>query len=256
MKIGICNGNLSLYETLISLGYDFVEVNNTYIHGLSEDEFASLKAFADAHPGFIYSCNCLIPGDLRLTGPDVDFEKIRKFCLESFSRMNDLGVKMLVFGSSKAKTVPEGFPMEKAWQQLVEVTRLFAEIADSFNMRVCIEPLRYAECNIINTAYDSAKLVELTDRPNVGAHVDFYHMMQNGEKLSCLKELGSKLIHTHVASPVKRSAPTFDDGADYASFFRFMRNGGYDGTVSFEGGISENPADLKAMLEYLRSCAE
>ena len=117
MKIGICNGNLSLYETLISLGYDFVEVNNTYIHGLSEDEFASLKAFADAHPGFIYSCNCLIPGDLRLTGPDVDFEKIRKFCLESFSRMNDLGVKMLVFGSSKAKTVPEGFPMEKAWQQ-------------------------------------------------------------------------------------------------------------------------------------------
>ncbi len=252
MKIGFCSCDVKQMELLLSLGYDFVEVNNGYIYSLPEEDLSHFEKFSTDHPGFIYSCNCLIPGDLRLTGPDVDFDKIRSFCEGSFYRLARLGVKMLVFGSSKAKEVPDGFPREKAMEQLVDCVRLFSEIADRQGMRVCIEPLRRAECNIINTAQEAHELAILANRPNVGSHVDFYHMMQNGEKLSCLKDIAKDIIHIHIASPVERAMPTYDDGADYGFFFNMLREGGYDGTVALEGRGSNDPAELKTMLEYLK----
>ncbi len=253
MKIGYCTCDISQIELLYTLGYDFVEVNNTYLNDLSEDEFAPFESFASTHPDFIYSCNCMFPSSLHLTGPEVDYVRIREFCESSFSRLDRIGVKMLVFGSSGAKQVPDGFSFDAAMEQLVACTRIFSEIANRYGMRICIEPLRRCECNIINTAYDAERLARLTDRQNVGSHVDFFHMMQNGEKLSCLSELAKSIIHTHIASPVERSIPTFDDGADYAFFFDVLRSGGYDATVSFEGRGSGNPDTLKSMLSYLKS---
>lgn len=150
-------------------------------------------------------------------------------------------------------TLPEGFDFDEAMEQLVRVTQIFAQVAKKHGQRVCIEPLRTAECNIINYAEDAARLAEMTGCDNVGSHVDYYHLMQNGEKMSKLETLAKNIFHTHVASPCKRTLPTPDDGADYGQFIDCLRKGGYDATVSFEGGGEKTPESLKSFCDFMRS---
>ncbi len=254
MKIGFCCGDTERIKLLCRLGYDFVELGNTELYNKSEEDFNKLVELKKELPeGFMYSVNGLVPGELRLTGPDVDYDKIRQFAKKSFARLNQLGIKMIVFGSGKAKHVPEGFSFETAMEQLVKVVNIFSEEASVYGMKVCIEPLRRGECNIINTAGDSIKLAKLSGCSNVGGHVDFYHIMQNGEKLSTLTPLAKDIFHTHIASPIQRTMVTYDDGADYKAFFDFLRAGGYDATVSFEGGTNFDETALGTMLSYLKS---
>ena len=142
---------------------------------------------------------------------------------------------------------------DEAMDQLVKVTQIFAEAAAKNGQQVCIEPLRTEECNIINTAEDSIKLAKDTGCANVGGHVDYYHLMQNGEKMSKLEGLAKDIVHAHIASPCKRTAPTADDGADYKQFFDYLRKGGYDATVSFEGKADRTPEALTALCTFLKT---
>jgi len=252
MKIGICT-LVENMQKVLDAGFDFIEVNNSRYGTQSDEDFEKAYAIAAEHPGVALASNGLVPGDIRLTGPDVDYDAIRAFCEKSFARLARLGVKILVFGSSKAKIVPEGFSFDEAWEQLVNCVRIFSEVAAKHGQTVVIEPLRYDECNIINTVEDSVKLAKLADRENVKAHVDFFHLMQNGETLSQLAPLVKELGHVHIASPIKRSAPAFDDGANYHAFFETLRAGGFDGTISYEGKGVSDPEELKTLVSFLRS---
>jgi sugar phosphate isomerase/epimerase len=254
MKIGLCESRIAEIKHAYELGFDYVEVSNWAIYSMDDENYAAAVKLAEELPeSFMYACNGLVPPNFRLTGPDVNFDEIREFAEKSFAKLAKLGVKMLVCGSSKAKIVPEGFDFDEAMAQLVKVTQIFAEAAEKNGQKVCIEPLRTEECNIINTAEDSVKLAKDTGMTNVGGHVDYYHLMQNGEKMSKLEGLAKDIMHTHIASPCKRTIPTADDGADYKQFFDYLRKGGYDATVSFEGGGNKTPENLKALCEYLKS---
>ncbi len=257
MKIGICSSNAEHIKLCKAVGYDFIEVNNTKIFGMSDSEFAELLEIKEkSSEGFFYACNGLVPGDIRLTGEGVDYEAIRSFSRESFKRLNELEVKMLVFGSSKAKNVPEGFPFDEAMKQLVKIISVFADEAKPYGMKICIEPLNRSECNIINTAGESVGLAKLADLLSVGGHVDYFHMTENGEDMQSLIPLAKDIFHTHIASPVTRTVMSFEDGADYASFFKALRDGGYDRTVSFEGRGGKSEEELREMLEYLRKLSD
>lgn len=254
MKIGLCESRINEIKMAYEAGFDFIEISNWTVYKMDEKCYADTLALTKELPAnYIYACNGLVPPDFRLTGPDVNFEEIEKFAEASFAKLATLGVKMLVFGSSKAKIVPEGFPFEEAMEQLVKVTQIFAKAAEKHGQRVCIEPLRTEECNIINTVEDSIDLAKRTGCANVGGHTDYYHLMQNGEKTSKLEGLAKDIIHTHIASPCKRVMPSPDDGADYKQFFDYLRKGGYDATVSFEGGGTKSPETLKALCEFLKS---
>ncbi len=251
MKIGFCCSDARRIQTLHDLGYDFVEVNNNKIASMTDAQFAELLALKNMyHTDFFYACNGLVPGDIRLTGPFVDYDRIEDFSRKSFERLHMLGVQMLVFGSSKAKEVPPGFSFDEAMEQLTRVTSIFADIAATYGMRVCIEPLRYAECNIINTVEESIELAKRVGKHNVGAHVDFYHWSQNGEDIHRLPSLAPAIIHAHIASPTDRCV-TVREEADYASFFCALRKGGYDATVSYEGS-SGTEEEARAMLMQLK----
>ncbi len=254
MKIGICLNNTDRIRLAHSIGYDFVEVSNTSVSSLNDEDFEKLLVLKnECRDGFFYAANGLVPADIRLTGNNVEFERIQRFAEYSFERLSFLGIKILVFGSSKAKHVPEGFSFEKATEQLVRVTSIFGSVAAKYGMNVCIEPLNTAECNIINTAEDAVNLADMTKLSNVFGHVDYYHMMQNGESMRSLTSLAPRIIHAHIASPVKRAVVCQYDGADYSAFFKCLRFGGYDKTVSFEGHGASGEKNLSDMLKYLKS---
>lgn len=252
MKLGICS-SLEKAEVCILAGADFIEVNNSAIAKLSDGDFEKVLELSRKYPGKMLASNALIPSHVRLTGDAVNYGQIKEFCEMSFERLARLGVKILVFGSGGAKQVPEGFSFETAMEQLAKCVRIFGEVAKKHEQIVVIEPLRYSECNIINLVSESKRLADLSGLDNVKAHVDFFHLMQNGETLTEIQKYAADLGHVHVASPILRTIPTFDDGANYKAFFDIIREGNPHQTISFEGKFEPDIEKLKTMFDFLKS---
>mgnify|MGYP000367406485 CR=1 FL=1 len=148
----------------------------------------------------------LFPWDFRLTGPQADFSAVFSYLEENLPKAQALGVKVVVFGSGGARRVPEGFPQEEAFAQLVELCREhIAPAAAAHGITCCVEPLNQKETNILTTSGECFRLVEAVNHPNLQLLVDLYHFDLEGESLSALEGYRGRLGHCHIASGTART---------------------------------------------------
>ena len=251
-SVGLCV-KLADLEVAGNAGYDYAEVSAQEVSGLGDAEFEALVARVKALPVPVRAANVFLPGTLKVTGPQVDAARQAEVVERVMTRLSALGVKTLVFGSGKAREVPEGFSREEAFSQLVAFGRLAAAAAERKGIVIVLEPLRRQETNIINTEAEGLKLVEAVGRPSFQILVDFYHLTLEGEDPAVLVQSGSRLRHVHVANPTGRVFPREESEAAYAPFFARLREIGYSGGVSVEAGTKDLPADAKASVALLRT---
>lgn len=260
MKFGICLGEKINNAELIPyypLGADYFELSGTRIAPLSDGDFRTLSDRVERGEIKPYSCNGLIAPEYRLTGEEVRPAEIREYCKRLFERLAKLRISMLVFGSGKAKNVPEGFPMERAWEQLYDLGAMMSDEAKQYGQTIVVEPLSYQEVNIVNTVEDAARYARVVNRGNFKILVDFYHFDNNKEPYDSLRTYKDELAHVHIATSVTRQMPETD--ADFAFFernIRFLASIGYAGGVSFEGKMSNIPVTAIApVMERMRRAA-
>lgn len=254
MRIGI-SSSINFFDEVLAAKADYIEINVQEMLRMDESAYAEFKAKALAHKGFVYAANCLFPfANFRLTGEDVDEQKIREYCDKVFPLMAEVGVKIVVFGSGGAKRVPEGFSFDKAWAQLESLSKILAEYAEKYDQTVVIEPLRTQECNIVLSVKEACDLADVAESDHVAGLVDYFHFCQNGHNLEeDLAPYVGKIQHAHIASPIERTAPRADDGFDYKSFTDVLRQGGYDGTLTYEGKLNHNTGEIDTLVAYLKS---
>src|SRR6185436_2158060 len=125
VKIGRCTGIAGLEETKAA-GFDYAELGVAAIAKLSDAEMEEAAAKHKAVGLPTPAANGFLPGEVRVTGPDADPDKQLQYVRKAFDRMVRLGVKVIVFGSAPARNVPDGFPREQAWKQLVEFGKRIA----------------------------------------------------------------------------------------------------------------------------------
>ena len=251
MKIGACRNYLVSLEEFPEAA-DFVEVAAWDLYDLEQSKIDELRRAVEAGCFRTYSANGLFPRDLRLTG-DVDWGKVRDYCALIFDRLAQIGVSMVVFGSGKAKHVPDGFPMEKAWEQLYELGAILSDTAAQYGQTVVVEPLSYSEVNIVNTYEDAVRYCRAVNRDNFKALVDFYHFDNNKEDFATIEQNKEFLYHTHIATPVKRSRPeTEEEWAFFKKCISFLHKIGYQNALSFEGGAHDTE-QFNAMLSEMKA---
>ena len=238
-------------------GADFSELSATGVYNMSESDFTAFKEKIQNGDLVPYAVNGLVPGNIHLTGPDVNFDTVREYAEKCFGRLNELGIKMLVFGSSAAKIVPEGFSMEKAWEQLFEVGRIFSNVAEKYGQTIAVEGLRRCECNIVNTLSDVHYYVKKVNRDNFRMLADFYHVHENGEDISDVKKYKGLLVHCHIAGYIKRAVPTPEEADFIKECITALKEMDYDGVLSFEGFFDENDVEgVTNMIESFRQYAK
>lgn len=155
-----------------------------------------------------------------------------------------LGAKIIVFGSSGAKNVPEGFDYHRALCQTADALRIIDAFALPAGIRIAIEPLNRRESNIICSLEEGALLMKEADRSSIRLLVDYYHFMMEKESLETLVALTEDIIHVHFAEPAGRSFPTAEQEA-YREFFTVLKEKGYDGRVSIEAYGKEPEKELE-----------
>lgn len=218
-------------------GYDYVELPLAQVMELSEQEFGGLLDELDAAALPCRCCNNFFPASVRLTGENADLAAAEDYIARAVKRAARLGAERIVFGSSGAKNVPEGFSHERAFEQIVEVLRLADRYVQPEHICIVIEPLNRKESNIILNLTDGERLVKAVDRPSVRLLVDYYHFRMEEESPEVLRQAMPDIRHVHFAEPQGRSFPT-GESADYESFFEILREGNYTGGVSIEAYAS------------------
>ena len=252
MKFGVCYDiNKAIVDCPVNT--DYIEVWGRDIWAMDEADFEVLCHAAKEKGVKAYSCCRLIDPSFRLTGEGVDLPAIEAYCDKLFYRLSKLGVTMLVFGSAKAKNVPEGFPREQAWEQLFAIGRMLAEKAAPYGQTVVVEPLRYKEVNIVNTVEEAAFYVRQVNRENFRVLVDFFHFDSNEEPWESLKKYGDLIVHAHFATAKTRTVPHGQEDWDFFErCMQALREIDYRGGVSFEGGVYDSVV-LDGMLAQMKA---
>lgn len=255
MRFGVCT-SIDQANLLAALGFDYVEVHAGSLAAMTDAEFAQFCRTNSAAPLHAEAANCLFPGELRLTGPDVDWDAVAAYIDKALRRLGQAGISSVCFGSGGCRTCPEGFSREAAWQQLVRVGRILGQTGGKYGVTVAMEPLRPAETNMVNSMAQGRRLVEEVDHPHFRLLCDLYHVVQNGDSPEDAATAGDYLTHIHMAKPDDRRAMYSGDGSDYAAFFRALKRVGYNGRISFEGSCSDYANELPGVLAVMKESRE
>jgi sugar phosphate isomerase/epimerase len=140
---------------------------------------------------------------LYVTHPDAD---VRANTSDYFVQLTqlcaDLGGKIMVIGSPKARNLLAGVSREQAMQYAREVFSPCLDLAAERGITLAIEPLGPAETDFLNTATQGIELIELVDHPNFRLHLDVKAMTSESSPIPQIIHNSAKhLAHFHANDP-------------------------------------------------------
>lgn len=254
MRIGCClpfKDEINIFKAKI-LGYDYIETALNSFDSAAEEEIA---AFVYTLNEAGISCpvmNCMFTGQARLTGNDADHIYAKEYLYRMFEAIEPIKIKKIVFGSGGARRVPDDFPKEKAFEQLIKFcSDCIAPVMEKYNAVCCVEELNSLECNILNTAEEVMDLIHNVNKPQIKLLVDYYHMCMENESVERLLKYKTYISHVHIASAKnKRDYPKSGDGEDYKAFFDILERSDYESkliTIEGRAGLGFIDSSVEAL---------
>lgn len=250
--IGICTGFADLID-VHAMGYDFVEVRLNELAALPESDFVELADYIDASGIDVRAASDMLPEGMRITGPGVSAQAQHEYLSRAFARASRLGVKVVAMDGAANRHVPDESDFPAAWRQLGNFMRLVQGHAANAGLTVAVEPIRKAECNLLNLVSEATLMTGLLQLDNVAVLANFGSMAMASEPLSALRRAMPLIAHVHAEGALSRRLPMPGDGENYEKPFAMLKELGYTGGVSVR---AKNPKDFcaeaQASLNYMK----
>ena len=258
MKFGICcapnalGEPARLFDVLTEAGADYVEWGVGSVMG-SEADWEKLRAAVAGAPLAPEAFNGFIPASHRLTGPDVELDKVLDYASEAMRRCRALGAQVIVLGSGGARRLENGWEPTRGLDQFETFCRELGPRAAQHDITIVIEPLNRSEDNLVNSVAAGAAIVDAVDHPNIKLLADFYHMFHDDEAVDDVAKVGDRIKHTHLAD-LGRVAPGFapEGEADFVGFFRALNAANYNARCSFEGKTTDLAAQAAPIIAHMK----
>lgn len=183
----------------------------------------------------VWACNSFIrPQHLRCVGPEANHQEVLAWADVVFRRLAKAGGRFVVFGSSGARRVPDGWPRGKAVNQFVDLLRKMGPLAEAHGVTVTVEQLRKQECNFLNRIGETADVVRKVSHPRIRVLADLYHMRVMGDSPDDLNRALDTVVHMEIAEKEDRTYPGVR-GDDFRPFFQVLHDARWTGAISIEG---------------------
>lgn len=259
MKFGVCRG-LDDFESIkiaSEIGVDYYECGFGSLANYVDEKFNKCKDFLNEYNLPCLAANGFIPGNLKVVGDSIDYGALTEYLDKGFERAKLLGVKKIVFGSGAARSFPEGFPLEKAKEQLAYfLSEYAAPKAEKAGCIIVMEPLRFGETSMIHIVADGIEIAKMSGKKNVAGLADLYHVYGNNDNIKGISEFKGELLHSHIAEPEKRIYPSIKDNEQvvgiYKNFFDALKAAGCE-TCSVEAHTDDFKTDIADALAILKT---
>ncbi len=241
MRFGINANILSPdYAKLKDFGYDYIEgIFMSYATASDDDRAAMIKKLKEVQLPVDHTNGLLLPEFVLCGQKPSPQSKLKEYLLRGFELAAELGVKSSVIGSGISRSVPDGFDRHTAEIQFSEALLMIADIAQSFNILLLIEPLNIHETNMINTVAEGYDWVNYMGHANIRLLADAYHMRVENEDYETLANYTKHLSHTHIAAAESgtdkfRSFPRITNPHNEKEFITVLKKIGYSGDLTVE----------------------
>ena len=273
MRISLCNEVIreldfpAQCELAAALGYDGLEVAPFTFsddpHLLPEGRRVEIRrAAADAGIEVTGLHWLLIkPDGLHLTTPDA---AVRACTLDVMERLiglcADLGGSVLVHGSPKQRSVPEGEDPAVARDRAMEAFAAAARAAEAAGVVYCIEPLAPGETDFVNTVADGAALVDAIGSPALRTMIDSKAARRaESEPVAAVIDRwlpSGHIAHVHLNDGELRGPGQGKDR--FAPLLAALLRNGYGGVAAVEPFVYEpdGPCTAAVSIGYVRGILE
>lgn len=228
------NDTLWILDSCNEMGLDFLEIP------LFDMDSFDPKAINERRGKLEITTSSMLTFDQDITSQD---ENIRKNGLEHLKKMVDVsaavGSELLsgVIYVAARKPATHG-ATEQEWEYSTKTIKEVAKYAQNFGITLGIEATHRYTNNMLNTAEQVRRFVDMVDEPNVKIHLDIAHMcIEERNFYDAIITAGDKLGFFHMSGS-DRGVP----GKDYINWdevFSAFKVIGYDGRIGFEGFCSD-----------------
>ena len=252
MRLGIRTDFVNLPE-VARLGFDYVEIPLNALAALPVSDFEAFVAYVEGSGIHVGACSDMLPEDLPITGDGVNATALHGYLKHALGRAQRLGAKVVVLDGAKSRQAPADGDFPFAWRQPGNFLRLLQGHAKDCGMTVALEPLRKADCNLLNLVSEATLIAGLLQLDCIAVCANFGSMGMASEPMSALRRAAPLLRHVRVENALTRALPRPRDGEDYARLLETLRDIGYDGGVTLTGIITESFAeDAQIAVQYMR----
>lgn len=246
MRFAICNELFAGWELrrvlqfCKELGYHAVEIAPftlaESVEVISPDERASIRRMAQEIGIEIAGLHWLLvkPAGLHLTTSDAETRRRTAEYLVSLAHFcADVGGKVLVLGSPKQRSIPEGSTLEQAWERAIDTLRPAVKAAEERGVTWCIEPLSPAETDFLNRAEDAIRFAQSLNSPAARIILDVKAMSSEQKPIpQIIRDSAGWFAHFHANDP-NLKGPGMGD-VDFVPILRALKEVAYSGYVSVE----------------------
>ncbi len=211
-------------------GYDYIELMLFNPGAVDVEQTRSL--LADAELGVASSLGLNWDNDISSEDPAV-VARGEALLLDVIACNAALGAKYLVgvIYSALGKYTRPATARGRA-NCVAALQRLARRAADS-GMTLGLEVVNRYETNLFNTADEALEIVREIDAPNLGVHLDTYHMnIEENNFAEPVRLCGDKLVYVHIGESHRGYLGS--GNVDFATFFTALRDNNYTGPIAFE----------------------
>lgn len=239
---------------LHAAGYDYIEENVQKLlsPAIPEDTFRLHLAQLRKMQCKVQACNVFFPGEIRLTGNNVNEQQVLTYVDGVMARAKQAGIGVIVLGSGGSRKLPENYNKDTATLQFINLCRKMAVVAGKYDRVIAIENLNSTETNFVNTLAEADAIVTAVHHPNFKLTADIYHMLKEHESPDVIKKARKNLVHCHIAEREKRTAPG-STGNDVAPYIAALASIQYTGRISLECRWENMTTQGKPTLDYMRN---
>ncbi len=257
MKFAICNETFQdwplekAFDFAADCGYSGVEIAPFTLaeqaNQISSGQRAEVRRLADRAGLEIVGLHWLLARTegLHLTSPDAEVRRKTADYLADLARLCfDLGGRVMVFGSPKQRCLMPGVTRESAMNYATEVFQQILPILEETDVVIALEPLGPEETDFLQTAAETAGLIERIGSPQVRLHLDCKAMATESIPIpEIIAQNAALLAHFHANDP-NRQGPGFGR-LDFLPILEAL------GTIDYRGWVSVEVFDYAPGIERL-----
>ena len=132
----------------------------------------------------------------------------------------------------------DGAARAAEWKRSVDAIREMAQVAADRGIRLALEPLNRFETDIINVVGQGLQYIADVGMPNVGLHLDTFHMhLEERNSGAAIRQAADKIFHFHACEN-DRGVPGAGQ-VHWSEVAAALKDVHYDGPVVIKSFTSE-----------------
>lgn len=238
--------DLDLIPKLKGMGFDLIEVA---VEDPALIDIADLKAALEDSDMGVVTCGAFGPGRNISSLDPVERQAAKDYLVWMIDAAAELGSDVVagpMYSAVGKARLEDPADRDQEWQYAVDGLKEIATYAGEKGVKLAFEPLNRFETDLVNVVDQGLKLIEDVGSPDLGFHLDTFHMhLEEKDSAAAIKKAGDRIFHFHACEN-DRGVPGTGQ-VNWNEVFLALKEVGYDGNLVIESFTPEVKSIARAV---------